>query len=138
MGQPVLGDKPPLPTCQVLARPIQSPSSANKASMGLMFTASNSASSGPACRGCYSLLPVFFCQVLQCSSPVPRCIASGLLWLQVSGAKRRALHVPGYDKWDGISLEYKVDWPLHLLLTPEVSLSKFGLPCCSEGTRSAP
>lgn len=49
------------------------------------------------------------------------------LWLQVSGAKRRPLHVPGYDKWDGISLEYKVDWPLHLLLTPEVSwLSSWG------------
>ena len=76
--------------------------------------------------------------MLQHGSPVPHCTASGLLWLQVSGAKRRPLHVPGYDKWDGISLEYKVDWPLHLLLTPEVSLSGFGGPVAKVGAHGAP
>ena len=76
--------------------------------------------------------------MLQHGSPVPHCTASGLLWLQVSGAKRRPLHVPGYDKWDGISLEYKVDWPLHLLLTPEVSLSGFGGAVAKVGAQGLP
>lgn len=31
------------------------------------------------------------------------------------------LHVPSYDAWDGLSLTYDVKWPLHILLTPEVS-----------------
>lgn len=30
------------------------------------------------------------------------------------------LFVPGLDAWDGLSLEYRVPWPLHLLLTPQV------------------
>ena len=40
--------------------------------------------------------------------------------VQGSG-KRKLLHVPKYDKWDNVFLEYHVDWPLHLLLTPQVS-----------------
>lgn len=39
--------------------------------------------------------------------------------------KRKLLHVPKYDKWDNVFLEYRVNWPLHLLLTPQVTL------CCS-------
>ena len=35
--------------------------------------------------------------------------------------KRKLLHVPKYDKWDNVFLEYRVDWPLHLLLTPQVT-----------------
>ena len=31
-----------------------------------------------------------------------------------------ALFVPGLDAWDGLSLEYRVAPPLHLLLTPQV------------------
>ena len=42
--------------------------------------------------------------------------------MQASGAKRKLLHVPKYDKWDQVSLEYRVAWPLHLLLTPQVQL----------------
>lgn len=34
--------------------------------------------------------------------------------------KKKLLHVPKYDKWDNVFLEYRVDWPLHLLLTPQV------------------
>lgn len=30
------------------------------------------------------------------------------------------LFVPGLDSWDGLSLEYTVPWPLHLMLTPQV------------------
>ena len=45
-----------------------------------------------------------------------------VLALQASGAKRKLLHVPKYDKWDSVSLEYRVAWPLHLLLTPQVQL----------------
>ena len=30
------------------------------------------------------------------------------------------IHLPAYDSWDGVSLVYCVDWPLGLLLTPEV------------------
>ena len=43
-------------------------------------------------------------------------------YLQGAAAKRRLLHVPRYDKWDNVALEYHVDWPLHLLLTPQVYL----------------
>ncbi|KAL0056051.1 hypothetical protein WJX82_007204 [Trebouxia sp. C0006] len=39
---------------------------------------------------------------------------------QASGGKKKLLHVPKYDKWDDVFLEYHVDWPLHLLLTPQV------------------
>ncbi len=31
-----------------------------------------------------------------------------------------ALHVPSLDQWDALCLEYKLRWPLHILLTPEV------------------
>jgi len=44
--------------------------------------------------------------------------------LQAAGGKRKLLHVPKYDKWDDVFLEYHVDWPLHLLLTPQVHLWK--------------
>ena len=37
--------------------------------------------------------------------------------------KRKLLHVPKHDKWDNVFLEYRVDWPLHLLLTPQVQLT---------------
>ena len=30
------------------------------------------------------------------------------------------LFVAGYDAWDDLSLEYRVPWPVHLLLTPPV------------------
>lgn len=30
------------------------------------------------------------------------------------------LHVPAPDQWDGLRLEYKLQWPLHIILTPEV------------------
>ena len=30
------------------------------------------------------------------------------------------IHLPAYDAWDGVGLEYAADWPLGLLLTPEV------------------
>ena len=30
------------------------------------------------------------------------------------------IHLPAYDAWDGVGLEYAVAWPLGLLLTPEV------------------
>lgn len=39
---------------------------------------------------------------------------------QAVGARRKLLHVPKYDKWDDVLLTYRVDWPLHLLLTPQV------------------
>ena len=45
-----------------------------------------------------------------------------LFLVQASGGKRKLLHVPKYDKWDDVFLEYHVDWPLHLLLTPQVHL----------------
>lgn len=32
----------------------------------------------------------------------------------------RPLYVPAYDQWDGLGLDYRLDWPVHLLLTPEV------------------
>ena len=38
---------------------------------------------------------------------------------RVNGAEE--VHVPSYDAWDGLSLTYDVKWPLHILLTPEVS-----------------
>ena len=31
------------------------------------------------------------------------------------------VHVPEYDAWDGLSLTYTLKWPLHILLTPEVT-----------------
>ena len=31
------------------------------------------------------------------------------------------LHVPALDQWDGLCLEYRLQWPLHIILTPEVS-----------------
>ena len=33
---------------------------------------------------------------------------------------RPSLHLPAYDAWDGLGLEYRLAWPLHLLLTPGV------------------
>ena len=39
---------------------------------------------------------------------------------QAVGTRRKLLHVPKYDKWDDVFLTYQVDWPLHLLLTPQV------------------
>ena len=33
------------------------------------------------------------------------------------------LFVAGYDVWDGLSLEYRVPWPVHLLLTKPVRRS---------------
>ena len=43
--------------------------------------------------------------------------------LQVTiGNGAEEVHVPAYDAWDGLSLEYDLNWPLHILLTPEVSL----------------
>eukprot|EP00884_Botryococcus_braunii_P020473 jgi/Botrbrau1/7109/Bobra.0165s0127.1 len=38
----------------------------------------------------------------------------------------RSLYVPALDKWDDLSLEYQVEWPLHLLFTPEV-MGKYNL-----------
>jgi hypothetical protein len=35
---------------------------------------------------------------------------------------RCPLFVAGYDSWDGMSLEYRVPWPVHLLLTKPVRL----------------
>ena len=32
------------------------------------------------------------------------------------------LFVAGYDAWDGLSLDYRVPWPVHLLLTKPVRL----------------
>ncbi|KAK9841793.1 hypothetical protein WJX81_003640 [Elliptochloris bilobata] len=37
-----------------------------------------------------------------------------------SDAPAHALHLPSYDAWDGLCLEYHLAWPLHLLLTPAV------------------
>lgn len=36
-----------------------------------------------------------------------------------------ALHLPAYDGWDGLALEYSLAWPLHLLLTPDV-MAQYG------------
>lgn len=54
-----------------------------------------------------------------------------LLCVQGLG-KRKLLHVPKYDKWDNVFLEYRVDWPLHLLLTPQVQqfFSHSVIVCC--------
>lgn len=45
-----------------------------------------------------------------------------MLYVVQGQGKRKLLHVPKYDKWDNVFLEYRVDWPLHLLLTPQVTL----------------
>ena len=38
-----------------------------------------------------------------------------------AGRARRGPQVPDYDpKWDALTLAYEVQWPLHLLLSPEV------------------
>ncbi len=36
-----------------------------------------------------------------------------------------ALHLPAYDAWDGLALEYAAAWPLPLLLTP-AALAAYG------------
>lgn len=39
-----------------------------------------------------------------------------------AGRAKRSLKVPDYDpNWDALTLEYKVQWPLHLLLPREVT-----------------
>ena len=39
-----------------------------------------------------------------------------------AGKGKRSLKVPEYDShWDSLALEYKVQWPLHLILSAEVS-----------------
>ena len=42
--------------------------------------------------------------------------------MQTGGSQAgRARQVPDYDpKWDALTLAYQVQWPLHLLLSPEV------------------
>ena len=35
-------------------------------------------------------------------------------------ARKRAIRVPSFDSWDGLKLDYNVDWPLGLLLTRNV------------------
>lgn len=37
-----------------------------------------------------------------------------------AGKSKQRLHVPSLDQWDGLQLEYKLQWPLHIILTPEV------------------
>jgi len=37
-----------------------------------------------------------------------------------SGDGSCPLFVAGYDAWDDLSLEYRIPWPVHLLLTPPV------------------
>ncbi|KAK9803977.1 hypothetical protein WJX72_009639 [[Myrmecia] bisecta] len=61
-------------------------------------------------------------------SPRPASIfdSSSDIPAEAGTAKRRPLHVPSYDKWDNVYLEYKIQWPLHLLLTPEV-MSKYNV-----------
>ncbi len=41
--------------------------------------------------------------------------------LQGPNGRRRGLHVPAVDQWARLNLQLHVRWPLHLLLTPEVS-----------------
>lgn len=36
-------------------------------------------------------------------------------------AAKTFFHVPSLDPWDEMKLEYKLRWPLHILLTPEVN-----------------
>jgi hypothetical protein len=31
------------------------------------------------------------------------------------------LYVPGLDAWDGLGLEYRAEWPLQMMLTPQVN-----------------
>ena len=37
-----------------------------------------------------------------------------------AGKGKQRLHVPSLDQWDGLQLQYKLQWPLHIILTPEV------------------
>ncbi len=37
-----------------------------------------------------------------------------------SSPAQTGLCLPALDQWDGLCLEYKLDWPLHIVLTPEV------------------
>ena len=43
-------------------------------------------------------------------------------------AAKQALHVPSLDHWDALCLDYKLKWPLHILLTPEVGHTLFQHP----------
>ena len=52
--------------------------------------------------------------------------AQRVLWAQ---GGQRPLHLPAYDAWDGLSLEYRLVWPLHLLLTPAVMGQYAALSC---------